>query len=212
MTDSGRRMLDTLKRILGAGRGDADRDHAALLAAPPPRPVWQEDRLARFAAQLKKAAGSWERVPEPAAVPAAAAAYLEAQGLARELLLAPHPLAQSLPWSADWRLCAPPVRGSSCAAALAVAACGIAETGSVVFAAGTAHPTLLALLPDHLLVLLPLTELVDHMEDVWPRLLAQGALPRTVNFITGPSRTADIEQTIQLGAHGARRLHVIVIG
>ena len=36
-------------------------------------------------------------------------------------------------------------------------------------------------------------------------------LPRTVNFITGPSRSADIEQTIQYGAHGPRRLHILII-
>jgi L-lactate utilization protein LutB len=37
-------------------------------------------------------------------------------------------------------------------------------------------------------------------------------MPRTVNLITGPSRSADIEQTLILGAHGPRRLHVIVVG
>jgi L-lactate dehydrogenase complex protein LldG len=36
-------------------------------------------------------------------------------------------------------------------------------------------------------------------------------LPRTVNFITGPSRTGDIEQRIVLGAHGPRRLHIVVV-
>ena len=51
-------------------------------------------------------------------------------------------------------------------------------------------------------------------EDAWDRLRAaegEGRLPRTVNFITGPSRTGDIEQTIQMGAHGPRRLHVILV-
>jgi L-lactate dehydrogenase complex protein LldG len=37
------------------------------------------------------------------------------------------------------------------------------------------------------------------------------ALPRTVNFITGPSRTGDIEQRIELGAHGPRRLHIVLV-
>jgi L-lactate dehydrogenase complex protein LldG len=37
-------------------------------------------------------------------------------------------------------------------------------------------------------------------------------MPRNVNFVTGPSRTADIEQKIQLGAHGPRRLHVVIVG
>jgi L-lactate dehydrogenase complex protein LldG len=36
-------------------------------------------------------------------------------------------------------------------------------------------------------------------------------MPRTVNFITGPSRTGDIKQRIQLGAHGPRRLHIVLV-
>ena len=38
-----------------------------------------------------------------------------------------------------------------------------------------------------------------------------GALPRSINFITGPSRSGDIEQTLQLGAHGPRRLCVLLV-
>jgi len=54
--------------------------------------------------------------------------------------------------------------------------------------------------------------LVKHIEDVWARLReCCSDWPRTVNIITGPSRTADIEQTIQLGAHGPRRLHVLLV-
>jgi L-lactate dehydrogenase complex protein LldG len=36
-------------------------------------------------------------------------------------------------------------------------------------------------------------------------------LPRSINFITGPSRSGDIEQTLQLGAHGPRRLCVLLV-
>ena len=43
------------------------------------------------------------------------------------------------------------------------------------------------------------------MEDAWD-------LPRAINIVSGPSRTADVEQTIQLGAHGPRRLHVLLLG
>jgi L-lactate dehydrogenase complex protein LldG len=39
----------------------------------------------------------------------------------------------------------------------------------------------------------------------------QGRLPRAVNFISGPSRTGDIEQTIVLGAHGPFRVHILVL-
>ena len=39
----------------------------------------------------------------------------------------------------------------------------------------------------------------------------KGVMPRTVNFITGPSRSGDIEQTILLGAHGPRALHIVLV-
>ncbi len=64
------------------------------------------------------------------------------------------------------------------------------------------------------MVVLRAADVVGPYEDAWDRLRARGGdgvLPRTVNFVTGPSRTADIEQTIQLGAHGPRRLHIILI-
>ena len=41
--------------------------------------------------------------------------------------------------------------------------------------------------------------------------LSGESMPRTVNFITGPSRTGDIEQKIQMGAHGPRRLHIVIV-
>jgi len=37
------------------------------------------------------------------------------------------------------------------------------------------------------------------------------SVPRALNLITGPSRTADIEQTIELGAHGPKRMHVLLV-
>jgi L-lactate dehydrogenase complex protein LldG len=49
---------------------------------------------------------------------------------------------------------------------------------------------------------------------VWARLRARygkDCMPRTVNTITGPSRTGDIEQMIELGAHGPRRMHIVVV-
>jgi L-lactate dehydrogenase complex protein LldG len=90
---------------------------------------------------------------------------------------------------------------------------GVVETGSLVLLSSPDSPTTLNFLPDNHIVVLYTSDIVTHIENVWARMRTQTIpMPRTVNFITGPSRTADIEQTIQLGAHGPRRLHVIWVG
>jgi L-lactate dehydrogenase complex protein LldG len=88
---------------------------------------------------------------------------------------------------------------------------GIAETGTLLLHSGPASPTTLNFLPDNHIVVLRASQIVGAYEDAWDRLRAAGALPRTVNMITGPSRTGDIEQTIMLGAHGPRRLHIVLV-
>ncbi|MGB1109431.1 MAG: LutC/YkgG family protein [Gammaproteobacteria bacterium] len=91
---------------------------------------------------------------------------------------------------------------------LAVAA--IAETGSLVLPSSPVSPANLNFLPDLEIILVDETAIVKRMEDVWA-LLREAGMPRVVNIVTGPSRTADVEQTIQLGAHGPRELHVLLL-
>jgi L-lactate dehydrogenase complex protein LldG len=90
----------------------------------------------------------------------------------------------------------------------------IAETGTLMLVSGPQTPTTLNFLPETHIVLVHADQVVATYEDGWDRLRTaetSKALPRTVNFITGPSRTADIEQHIELGAHGPRRLHIVVV-
>lgn len=99
---------------------------------------------------------------------------------------------------------------------LTPAFCGIAETGSVVLLSGSNDPTSLNFLPDVHIVLLKQQQLVAHMESAWEKIRSEGlntdgTVPRSINLITGPSKTADIEQTLQIGAHGPRSLHVIFL-
>jgi L-lactate dehydrogenase complex protein LldG len=91
---------------------------------------------------------------------------------------------------------------------------GIAETGTLVMTSGPEHPVSLNLLPDTHVVVLREADIVSGYEDVWARLRAhygKNTMPRTVNTITGPSRTGDIEQAMELGAHGPRRMHIVVV-
>ena len=99
--------------------------------------------------------------------------------------------------------------GLSCAVAAA------AETGTLVLVSGADNPTTLAFLPEAHFILVSAGTIVGSYEEAFDRLRAiygEGALPRTVNLISGPSRTADIEQTIVRGAHGPKRLHVVILG
>jgi L-lactate dehydrogenase complex protein LldG len=85
----------------------------------------------------------------------------------------------------------------------------------VVLISGADNPTTLNFLPDVHIVVVDAADIAGDYETVMTRLrqrFGDGRLPRTVNLITGPSRSADIEQTLILGAHGPRKLHLIVTG
>ena len=100
-------------------------------------------------------------------------------------------------------------------AGLSRAVAAAAETGSLVLVSGADNPTTLAFLPEAHFILVSARDVVGSYEEAFDRLRAiygEGALPRTVNLISGPSRTADIEQTIVRGAHGPKRLHVVILG
>lgn len=92
---------------------------------------------------------------------------------------------------------------------------GVAETGTLILVSGQENPTTLNFLPENHIVLVEAKDIAANYETVWARLReihGAGGMPRTVNMVTGPSRSADIEQTLILGAHGPVRLHILVIG
>lgn len=89
--------------------------------------------------------------------------------------------------------------------------CAIAETGTLMLLSGPATPATVSLLPETHVALLPVSRIVARMEDAWALARRErGVLPRAVNFVSGPSRTADIEQTVTLGAHGPYRVLIIL--
>jgi L-lactate dehydrogenase complex protein LldG len=92
---------------------------------------------------------------------------------------------------------------------------GIAETGTLVLASGPDNPATLNFLPDTHIVVVAAQDVAGDYETVWERVretFGIAALPRAINMITGPSRSTDIGQILILGAHGSRRLHVLVVG
>ncbi|NWG86248.1 MAG: LUD domain-containing protein [Hydrogenophilaceae bacterium] len=176
-----------------------------------PQPRWTGTPTERFLAKLAKVSATHAEVASPTGIVQAVQDYLAAQNLPPHLVAAPHPLLNELAWPEGWQVARRRAQGDD-RVGLAVAFCAIAETGSLMLLAGPDSPTTLNFLPDDFLCLLPESRIVPRMEDAWDLLRAgRGALPRSTNIVTGPSRTADVEQTIQLGAHGPRRLHVLLL-
>lgn len=125
--------------------------------------------------------------------------------------MAPHPLLTGIDWPEGWQAEHRRAQGED-KVSLTVAFCAIAETGSLVLLSGPDSPTTLNFLPDDFLCVLPENRIVPRVEDAWALQRAErGAVPRATNIITGPSRTADVEQIIRIGAHGPRRLHVLLL-
>jgi L-lactate dehydrogenase complex protein LldG len=166
-----------------------------------------------FVRNVEKEFGSVARVPDMEAVPGAVADYLAAQNLPGSLIMAPHPELRALPWSTRPLL---EIREGRAEATDAVsiqhAFAGIAETGTLMLPGGPDRPVTLNLLADTEIAVLRASVIVGAYEEAWDKLRAEiGAMPRNIMLITGPSRSADIEQTLELGAHGPRRLHVVLV-
>jgi L-lactate dehydrogenase complex protein LldG len=175
-----------------------------------------KERLALFRAMVEAAAGSIEDIPDAAAVPTAIAAFLRGHNLPMAVKRGGDPRLAALPWDRERNLTVSigPSDGKDLAA-VSHAFGAVAESGTLMLVSGADNPTTLNFLPDTHLVVVDAKDVAGDYETLWRRLrekFGDGAMPRTVNLITGPSRSADIEQTLILGAHGPRRLHVLVVG
>ena len=166
-----------------------------------------------FVARLKAASMTVSEAAHLTDVPKLAAEYLRANNLPSRLRMGADPDLAALPWGTvpTLEIATGPAVGTD-EVSLSKVFAGVAESGTLVLISGADNPTTLNFLPDTQIVVMRAADVVGGYEDVWDRLRAAGSLPRTVNWISGPSRTADIEQTLVLGAHGPRRLHVILAG
>ena len=116
-----------------------------------------------------------------------------------------------LDWTAHGIAVRPPPARPDDAVGITGAYCAIAETGTLALLSGTDTPATVSLLPETHVALVPVTRIVAHMEDCFARLRAEhGTVPRAINFVSGPSRTADIEQTVSIGAHGPYRVLIVL--
>ncbi len=179
------------------------------------------EQVALFTAKVEALTVTVDSVPSEQDVPGKVADYLARHNLPSQLRVSPDPLLENLPWGERPMLQVDYGPGrSQDLVSVTPAFAGIAETGTLMLHSSTTTPTTLHFVPDHHIVVMKESQITGALEDAFARLrdklgtgdkTAAENWPRTVNFVTGPSRTADIEGVPVLGAHGPRRLHIVLI-
>ena len=222
MSDARGQILNGIRRSLRRGElaGEARRVVESRLGQPPRGPsvaraaLDQPGKVALFCRWAEANNATVARV-DKAGVAAEVVSYLARNNLPPQATMAPSPQLEAYDWAGQRMLSLRRGRGEAVdQVSITGAFAGIAETGTLVMTSGPEHPVTLNLLPDTHVVVLRAADIVGGYEDVWARLrerYGKNGMPRTVNTITGPSRTGDIEQTIELGAHGPRRMHIVVV-
>ena len=183
-----------------------------LRSAPKPslyRAPAQHDLVADFVHHAQFAHAEVHVLQNQADIPAAIADLLRSKNLPAVIHLPPD--APDLPWESAPGLSLERSAPGSDDATLATAPFGIAETGTLVYAARRDAPASWHFRAGFEIAIVRAEDIVPHMEIALARLKREGNLPSTINFVTGPSRTGDIEQTLELGAHGPKNLAILVV-
>ena len=217
------RILGRARATLGAGKDDAARKSAVddrlkrhgRNLVPERSNLDAEGQIALFWEQAEAVAATVVDVDGYDDIPEAIADYLRERNLPAKIKHGADDRLSGLPWSKSPTL----ERETGVATgddqvSLSHAFAAVAETGTLILTSGTDNPTTLNFLPENHIVVLDAATVAGAYEDVWDKVreaYGQGRMPRTLNMVSGPSRTADVEQTIQLGAHGPRSLHVIIV-
>ncbi len=212
-------ILADVRRALGVTGSEASRrravadrlEHAPQGTIPARGQLDPAERKALFRAEAERVFASVAEVASNADVAAEVATYLRRRNLPATLRAGADPYLAALPWQ-GLELAEGSPDGT---AALSRAFGAVAESGTLVLVSGKENPTRLNFLPPTHIVVVAAGDIVGDYETIWQRLrgaYGKGAMPRTVNFISGPSRSADIGRTMQLGAHGPRELHIIIVG
>ena len=212
----------TIRRSLKVGPVDAPRREAvaarlaqASAGIRPQRGQGEAaERIATFRFEAERVQATVAEVVAAADVPAEIARYLSDNNLSATLRFGDDPRLAEMPWPATaLEIARGPSEGHDLNAVSAAFA-AVAETGTLALVSGADNPTTLNFLPDNHFVVVFAADVVGDYESVFAKLrgaYGKGGAPRTLNFVTGPSRSADIEQTLLLGAHGPRRLHIVVV-
>jgi L-lactate dehydrogenase complex protein LldG len=222
MTSARDDIIATMRRSLGVSGRELPRRQivADRLARAPKGVIPERGRLRgealleMFTRQAELALATVTTVSSAAEVPGAIATYLRDHNLPATIRMGDDPRLASMPWNETALAVGQGVSAGSDLNAVSHAFGGVAETGTLAMVSGHENPSTLNFLPDNHIVVLAEADIGGDYETVFDGVRQQfgkGEMPRTLNFITGPSRSADIEQTLLIGAHGPRRLHVVVV-
>ncbi|MDE1183664.1 lactate utilization protein C [Paraburkholderia sp.] len=198
-----------LARIRAAQGREAAADY--LSRHPPgPRPPMPDDLTARFIEQAQKMSTTVDTVNTLSDVPAAAHRYLSEHGLSTTAIA--WQTLTGLAWAEAGIDVAFRKPQDSDVVGITGCFCAVAETGTLALLSGPETYASAGLLPETHIAIVPVSRIVSGHEEAFGLIRSErGELPRAVNFVSGPSRTGDIEQTIVLGAHGPYRVHAIVV-
>jgi L-lactate dehydrogenase complex protein LldG len=213
-------ILGAIRR--GLRRGELPADQKAMLAGrtaahqrhiiPKRGQLDLAGRIDLFTHYAEREFATVARLASYQEIPEAVVSYLAGQNIPPAIVVAAHPALQRVPFDKKPLL---DVRyglsGPEDLVSVQAAFAGIAETGTLMLPSGPTRPTSNNLLPDTAIVVLPVAYIVGCYEEAFDALRDAGPMPRNVMMVTGPSRSADIEQTLELGAHGPRRLHILII-
>lgn len=210
-----------LRRIRAAqgksGEAPTDAELANVRAAiarpvvgPQPAIAHAADLVAQFRKECDRVGTTHGEAARPEDIPTEVARYLDANELEKRVVVW-HTLA-GLDWAASGiAIDDRPAHGND-TTGLTTCFCAVAETGTLLLLGSANTPKSTALLPETHIAIVKRSRMVANMEDAFALLRREvGELPRATWFISGPSRTADIEQTIVIGAHGPYRTHVILV-
>jgi len=209
------RILTNVRSALGRSgplpAARAEEMRAYLAQRPPgPRPQSDWNPTERFRERALALESTLDEAETMASVPEAVARYLTANNLPMRAVVWPQ-LAE-MNWKAAGINAEVRTAEGGDLVGITASFCAIAETGTLLLLSGASTPGSTSLLPETHIAIVPTARIVKGMEDAWALVRAErGQLPRATNFISGPSRTADIEQTLVLGAHGPYRVHIVLV-
>jgi L-lactate dehydrogenase complex protein LldG len=209
------RIRSALGRVQAPASGSDDAGAGGMrarLAGHPrgPLPSMDWEPVARFEERCRLLSSSVARVRDRSEVAPAVAQYLARNDLPRSGVCWSE--LGGLGWSAAGLRIEPRSAGGEDKVGITGCYCAIADTGTLMLLSGPDTPLTTSLLPDTHIALVPASRILRSMEDAWDLLRRESAaLPRQVAFVSGPSRTADIEMTLVLGIHGPYRVHVILV-